>query len=70
MLRATHGGYGVTVNTGACGALNQGSIPCSRPRVKIPVRGFLRRGVAKQAKLASGNRKSERCDFVASETGS
>ena len=30
----THGGYGVTVNTGACGALNQGSIPCSRPNEK------------------------------------
>ncbi len=31
-----HGGYGVTVNTGACGALNQGSIPCSRPRQPKP----------------------------------
>ncbi len=26
-----HGDYGVTVNTGACGALDQGSTPCSRP---------------------------------------
>ena len=26
-----YGDYGVMVNTGACGALDQGSIPCSRP---------------------------------------
>ena len=26
-----HGGYSVTVNTEACGALNSGSIPDSRP---------------------------------------
>jgi 8-oxo-dGTP diphosphatase len=26
-----HGAYGVTVNTGACGALDQGSIPCRHP---------------------------------------
>lgn len=26
-----YGGYGVTVNTGACGALNTGSIPVSHP---------------------------------------
>lgn len=40
MLRATHGGYGVTVNTGACGALDQGSIPCSRPASKSPRKGI------------------------------
>ncbi len=27
-----HGAYGVTVNTGACGALDQGSIPCRHPK--------------------------------------
>jgi large conductance mechanosensitive channel len=31
---SAHGDYGVTVNTGACGALDQGSIPCSRPMLK------------------------------------
>ncbi len=29
---AQSGGYGITVITEACGALNQGSTPCSRPR--------------------------------------
>jgi hypothetical protein len=34
-----HGDYGVTVNTGACGALNSGSIPDSRPKTRynIPI---------------------------------
>jgi hypothetical protein len=36
-----YGGYGVTVNTGACGALNSGSIPDSHPRFYIyPVIGY------------------------------
>ncbi len=39
-FKEPHGGYGVTVNTGACGALNQGSIPCSRPRSKNPLMGI------------------------------
>jgi hypothetical protein len=30
------GGYGITVITGACGALNQGSTPCSRPLKRVP----------------------------------
>ena len=30
-ITASHGGYGVTVNTGACGALNSSSILDSRP---------------------------------------
>ena len=33
LRRGKHGGYGVTVNTGACGALNSGSIPGSRPAI-------------------------------------
>ena len=37
-MRPIHGDYGVTVNTGACGALNQGSIPCSRPKRKEPTK--------------------------------
>ena len=40
-----HGGYGVTVNTGACGALNSGSIPDSHPifgiRAPRGIVGFL-----------------------------
>ena len=39
-MQDTHGGYGVTVNTGACGALDQGSIPCSRPNLGAPLLYF------------------------------
>lgn len=37
-VRKKHGGYGVTVSTGVCGAPSEGSIPSSRPRKRLLVR--------------------------------
>ena len=35
LWRGTHGDYGVTVNTGACGALDSSSILDSRPDFEL-----------------------------------
>jgi predicted dienelactone hydrolase len=48
----SYGGYGVTVNTGACGALDQGSIPCSHPRQT-------KRSLAERFCMAMSNRESK-----------
>jgi hypothetical protein len=40
-LSLKDGGYGVTVNTEACGAFNSGSIPDSHPKIKSKANIFL-----------------------------
>src|SRR3989338_9550504 len=59
-IKTEYGAYGVTVNTGACGALDQGSIPCRHP-MEVDVKKTARtatRWIGSPPSISVQNRKS------------